>query len=170
MKKLITLGFFIIFFLFTSSNALAVEIGTPLEGSGCLITPDGGAELGKVVTIDCFPIILSNIILWLLIFTGAVALIMLILSGYKFLASGGDPKQAEGAKKTLTFAIIGMILIFLSFAIVTFLGKTTGVACLNTRFGFEKCYKVRECTTRAECPSPRIQRCSNGQCINEGLD
>lgn len=95
---------------------------------------------GNVVTLSCLPILLGNVIFWLLVLAGITALFFIILSGFKFVTSGGDPKQAEGARKTLTFAVIGLILILTSFAIVRIISQVTGVRtdCL-TRFGFTQC-------------------------------
>ena len=103
-----------------------------LAGNDCVV--DGAA------TISCFPIIIGNVIYWLLILAGIVALAFIILSGFKFLTSGGDPKQAEGARKTLTYAVIGLVLVLLSFGIVRVIGQVTGVRenCI-TRFGFTQC-------------------------------
>lgn len=103
-----------------------------LYDSGCLT--DGAA------TINCFPIIVGNVIFWLLVLAGITAVAMVIFSGFKFVTSGGDPKQAEGARKTLTFAVLGLVLILMSFIIMPFIAKATGVkeACI-TRFGFTQC-------------------------------
>lgn len=90
---------------------------------------------GNVLTIDCIPIIVQNVIFWLLVFAGTAALILLLIGGIKFITSGGDPKQTEGARKTLTYAILGLILILLSFAIIRFIAQVTGVDCI-TKFGF----------------------------------
>lgn len=106
-----------------------------LKNSECLV---GGGD--QVATINCFPIIVSNIIFWLLVLSAIIAVIFIIISGFKFVTSGGDAKQAEGAKKTLTFAVLGFALILLSFIILPVIAKATGVreACI-TRFGLSQC-------------------------------
>jgi hypothetical protein len=58
---------------------------------------------------------------------GVVLFIMLIMGGFKFITAGGDPKAIEGAKKTLTYAIGGIVLIALSFLILRFISIFTGV-------------------------------------------
>lgn len=94
--------------------------------------------INNVASINCVPYIIQNVIFWLLLFAGTVAVILIIFSGIKFITSGGDPKQTEGARKTLTFTLAGLILILLSFAILRFIAQTTGVGCI-TRFGFRQC-------------------------------
>lgn len=51
---------------------------------------------------------------WILGFAGALAVLFIILGGIQYITSAGDPKKVETAKKTLTYAIIGLIFIVLS--------------------------------------------------------
>lgn len=60
-------------------------------------------------------------------FAGIALFIMLLIGGFKFITSGGDPKAAGAAKQTLTFAVVGMILIACSFLIIRIIGQFTGV-------------------------------------------
>ena len=70
--------------------------------------------------------IFSNVVGVALAFAGIVLFIMLIVGGFKFITAGGDPKGIEGAKKTLTYAIAGIVLIALSFLILRFIEEFTG--------------------------------------------
>jgi heme O synthase-like polyprenyltransferase len=76
---------------------------------------------------------------WAIGLASLVAMFFIIFGGFKFLTSGGDPKQVEGARKTLTYAIIGLILIFLAFAIIKLVGTITGANCISLPFGFNNC-------------------------------
>lgn len=58
---------------------------------------------------------------------GIVLFIMLLSGGFKYITSGGDPKGIEGAKKTLTYAIGGMIFLAMAFLILRFIQEFTGV-------------------------------------------
>jgi len=98
---------------------------------GC-VTADG------VPTLKCLPAVFQNIVTAALILAGIVAVILIVLSGIKLITSGGDPKQVEGARKTMTYAIIGLVLILLSFFIIKLIGFMTGVDCIN-QFGFNSC-------------------------------
>ncbi|HBB76424.1 MAG: hypothetical protein A2186_01830 [Candidatus Levybacteria bacterium RIFOXYA1_FULL_41_10] len=88
-----------------------------------------------VATLACIPSLLQNLIQFALVFAGIIALFLIIFSGIKFITSGGDPKQLESAKKTLTFAIGGLFLILLSFLIVSTIAQITGVDSIK-KFGF----------------------------------
>jgi hypothetical protein len=97
--------------------------------AGC---PSGaGIGVNTVWTLDCvFPLV-ANFVSLALTLAGIVAMFLIIYSGIKFMLSSGDPKQLEGARNTLIYAILGLLLVFFSFGIVLFISNLTGVACLN---------------------------------------
>lgn len=98
---------------------------------------------GYILTLSCIFPLFANIILWALGLAGTVAIFMIIFSGYQMLFSGGDAKAVDGARKTLSFAILGLFLIFLSFLILNIIATITGVACLGNilqgNLGFTSC-------------------------------
>ncbi len=59
----------------------------------------------------------TNTVLYIV---GIIAVIMLIIGGIKYVVSGGDSKKVTDAKNTVLYAIIGLIIAFLAFAIVNF--------------------------------------------------
>lgn len=59
----------------------------------------------------------TNTILYIV---GVIAVIMLIIGGIKYVVSGGDAKKVTDAKNTVLYAIIGLVICFLAFAIVNF--------------------------------------------------
>ena len=59
----------------------------------------------------------TNTILYIV---GIIAVIMLIIGGIRYVISGGDAKKVTDAKNTVLYAIIGLIIAFLAFAIVNF--------------------------------------------------
>lgn len=91
-------------------------------------------------TINCIIPLFTNIISWLFALAGTVGLFLIIFSGIKFVTSGGDPKQVEGARKTLTYAIIGLMVIFFSYLIINLISSFTGVGCIKV-FGLDSCQK-----------------------------
>lgn len=71
--------------------------------------------------------IFENVVRLALGFAGIVLFLLLIVGGFKYMTSGGDPKAVEGAKKTLTYAIGGLIVILLSYLILVLISTITGV-------------------------------------------
>jgi hypothetical protein len=58
---------------------------------------------------------------------GVIAVIMIIIGGLKYITSGGDSGNVTGAKNTILYAIIGLVIVALSQIIVRFvLAKVTG--------------------------------------------
>lgn len=84
-------------------------------------------ENGDVATLACIPVIVRNIISAALAFSGLVALILIIYAGILYISSKGDQAKIDTAKKTLTYAIIGLVVIFLSFFIISIISSLTGV-------------------------------------------
>jgi uncharacterized membrane protein len=88
----------------------------------------------NVATLRCIPIVFSNVIRAALVFVGVIALLFIIYAGFSFVTSGGDPKKVQGARQTMTFAIIGLIVVLLSFAILFFIGYATNTSSCITSF------------------------------------
>lgn len=61
-----------------------------------------------------------TIINYFLSFVGLIAVIALIWSGFLWVTSGGDDERYEKGKKGVLYALLGIILILLSYAIVSF--------------------------------------------------
>lgn len=64
-----------------------------------------------------------NIMLFVI---GAVAVIMLIYGGVKYVVSGGAQDKVAEAKNTILYAIVGIVVAILAFAVVNFV--VTGLA------------------------------------------
>lgn len=56
----------------------------------------------------------------LLFIIGAVAVIMLIIGGIRYVVSGGDSSAVTGAKNTILYAVIGIVVALLAYALVHF--------------------------------------------------
>lgn len=51
---------------------------------------------------------------------GAIAVLFLIVGGLRYVVSNGDPKAVEGAKNTILYSIVGIVVAILSYAAVQF--------------------------------------------------
>lgn len=72
-------------------------------------------------------IVFANVVKSALGFAAIVLFILLVVGGFKYITSGGDPKAVEGAKKTLTSAITGLVIILISYLVLVLIYKITGV-------------------------------------------
>ena len=54
------------------------------------------------------------------IVAGAVAVIIIILSGIRFITANGDSSKAAGARSGIIYALIGLVVIIVASSIITF--------------------------------------------------
>jgi len=80
-----------------------------------------------IATIEHLGGLIKRIIEYGLGFAGIVLFILLVIGGFKFITSGGDPKAVEGAKKTLTSAIMGLVIILVAYLLLVLITTITGV-------------------------------------------
>ena len=72
--------------------------------------------------------VFSRITNTVLLIVGLISVIMLVYGGLRYILSGGDSKKVTDAKNTVLYAIIGLIISLLAFAIVNFvLNSVIGV-------------------------------------------
>ena len=86
--------------------------------------PTGEAD---VATIKSFEGLFNNVLLVVLSLLGIVTFIMILVGGFKYLTSGGDAKQAEAAKGTMTYGIIGLAAAIGAWFILLAIQNFTGV-------------------------------------------
>lgn len=90
---------------------------TACDGLSAVGASCGGGQAG----VDSAVAGVINVLLYIV---GAAAVIMLIVGGLRYITSGGDAQAATAAKNTIMYAIIGLIVALLAYAIVNFvLGK-----------------------------------------------
>lgn len=123
MKKLKTsLMSLLILFSFlaaTPSQVLAASTtkedicaGVALTGGDC---SDGGG-----VSVESIIGTVINVISFIV---GVIAVIMIIIGGLRYITSGGDSNNTKGAKDTILYAIIGLVVVAMAQIIVRFVIK-----------------------------------------------
>ena len=71
--------------------------------------------------------IVSGILVFVFPLAGLILLLYLLYGGYNMMLSGGDPKRAATAKSIMTTALIGFVIIFMSYWIVKIVGSILGL-------------------------------------------
>lgn len=97
-----------------------LDQGTCLStNSGSCDTEDPNEKVNTIITtvINIFSLVV-----------GVVSVIMIIIGGLKYITSGGEAGNVSGAKNTILYAIIGLVIVALSQVIVRFVLQrvTTG--------------------------------------------
>lgn len=102
-----------------------------MDWTGCL--RDNG-----IATLNCVPVVITSVTNALFSLAAVTAVFFIVFSGIKFLTSGGDPVKVEQARRTITFAIIGLILVLMSFFIIKLISNVLNTDCIN-KFNLVNC-------------------------------
>lgn len=95
-----------------SSSVLAGSTSASQILSGANESGQGGAD---AVTVDGSIETITNVLLFLV---GVVSVIMLIIGGFRYTTSNGDSGQIKSAKDTILYAIVGLLVAIMAYAIV----------------------------------------------------
>lgn len=95
-------------------NGDPISIGT---GGNSHIPIGGAAALSKILQLGYSLAIIFGILF---------CLYVLIMSGRQYMMSGGDKQKMENVRHRLSYAIIGLIIIFLSYFIISILTNFFG--------------------------------------------
>ncbi len=117
--------------IFDKFNSLAlwgVVYATSNTTSRVVIDPPANATTLERITIQA---LISGLISLVFIVASLVFFFMLVTGGIKWMMAGGDKEKVGGARSQLTSALIGLIVIFLSWAISQLLRTLFGVDILG---------------------------------------
>jgi len=73
------------------------------------------------VSVDNVPAIAINAMLGI---AGSLSVIFVIVGALQYVTSAGDPARLSSAKRTITYAIVGVVISALAFLIVAFVVKS----------------------------------------------
>lgn len=109
MKKTIILCLLL---LLAATSAQAVQVQNPAAG----FFADWGNNTFQGVMIKIIHILLG--------LTGLISMLFLIIGGFQYITSGANADLAEQGKKTVRNAIIGLVIVILSYIIVVVVVNT----------------------------------------------
>lgn len=98
------------------SSVSAACSGTGAKGQ----VLSGVGETGGDCNGSGFTSVLSTVVSIISYIAGALAVIMIIVAGLKYITSGGDSNKIGSAKSTLVYAIVGLVIAALAELIVHF--------------------------------------------------
>jgi hypothetical protein len=78
--------------------------------------------LPKVPTTGRLVLIFNTV----LAITGAIAVLIIVIAGFKYIISQGNPNDVATARNAIIYALIGLIVIMFAFAIVNFVLEGLG--------------------------------------------
>jgi hypothetical protein len=106
-----------------------------VAGVGAVALPVGDASAINVIKDQCAvntsspicvaqkddaTVMIKTVINTMLYILGIIAVIMIVVSGIRYVTSTGDASRVKAAKDTLTYSVVGLVVAILAFTIVNF--------------------------------------------------
>ena len=102
------------------SSAGAIDVFSGAQCTGGTSSASKGGEKICGAQGDKLPDLIKNVINLLLFVVGIIAVIAIIIGGIRYTTSNGDSSQTKAAKDTILYAVIGLVVAIMAFAIVNF--------------------------------------------------
>jgi len=118
---LFSLSSFIFYLLSFPAPVSAQAIGSSWNNGRCVSSADP-----TVPTIQGVECLFENVLKVVVTVAGLAFLIMFIVGGFQYMQSSNDPKATAAASSTLTYALIGLVGVIVSWLILSFIGTFTG--------------------------------------------
>jgi len=103
-----------------------LSCGVSLNTANGDCTNDTSTGAGKVQGIVTDMINIFSLVV------GIISVIMIIYGGFKYITSGGDSGNVTGARNTITYAVIGLVIVALAQFVVQFVLNKVTTAGSNT--------------------------------------
>lgn len=105
------LAFLLAFVFVPSSYAFDLTVA---DGANAARGSDQAADLFGATGIFTT---LSNVMLFIV---GAISVIMIVIGGMRYVVSGGNTANVAAAKNTILYAIVGLVIAMLAYAVINF--------------------------------------------------
>jgi len=119
--------FAMVMFAFTAMNTAVVLTAQAMDDNATLgfdIIDDQGIGLANNEISD--PRVMAiNIVKFFMTFLGIIAVVIILLGGFKWMTAAGNEDKVAEAKKLLVAGIIGLAIIVSAYVIVNFVITTT---------------------------------------------
>lgn len=147
---------------------LALLIGPPALAAGNFGLSDAARSAG-LSTSGTLPSLIGNIIKVALGFVGTIFLLLTLFAGFKWMTARGDAKAIDEAKKMITGAVTGILLIAAAYAITSFVlaaaSGTSGADGGAQEIADGTVSTGGTCIASADCATV-TDVCENSRCVS----
>ncbi|OGZ39931.1 MAG: hypothetical protein A3I20_03350 [Candidatus Portnoybacteria bacterium RIFCSPLOWO2_02_FULL_40_15] len=119
-------NYFRFFTLFFIVVLVILILGLPLS----IVKADAVSDtwsIPKIIRADTFTEVFLLIADWVAGIVATLAVLVIMIGGIQYMASGGNEKKIEGARKTIQWSVIGLGIVLLSWSLLNELTKILGV-------------------------------------------
>lgn len=99
-----------------------VNLSVPVGGD---VLPGGSFNAADIKTSFAFAKLIPFALKYALGLAAALTVIALIIGGYRLMTTYGNPEKQQAARKTIQYALIGLIVAITAFGIVTIITQFT---------------------------------------------
>jgi hypothetical protein len=131
MKKILVISLFLII-AFTKTTQAS---GGDVLGSLIMTGGSGTYDVGKYEDTD-IAVYIGNIIQYILGFLGVIFLVLLIYSGFLWMTARGESDAVSTSKDILTNAIIGLIIVLMSYVVTSYVISKLASTTTTDKGGF----------------------------------
>lgn len=131
------------------------------------VPPFGGTRLNENSGLS---ILIKYFYEWAISLGGLAVFVVLVLAGFQFLTSAGNPAQMSEAKERMQSAALGLVLLLGSVLILNTINPQ--LTTLSLKFqphikGIDTCEEDKDCPENKGIDDPKkfIQKCGDGFCI-----
>lgn len=155
IKRTLIAGMLLLGFSVSSLALVNMPVSAAVDPKQQACIGTGGTWNGSTNTCgsnagtDDLTTVIGTIVNALLFIIGVLSVVMIIVGAIRYTVSNGDPKAAETGRNTIFYAVIGLVVAFLAYAIVNWV---TGVfdparSCTSSGGTYDTTTKV--CTPAA---------------------
>ena len=121
IKKIIPCSAFIFIFeiLFTGINN-EISAADVIERT----KPEGG--IPNPIDTTSFTVLLERIIGYLIVIGAPILALMVLYGGFMILTAGGNPEKFKTGKDVILYAVIGYVIILVSWGVIYIIGEILG--------------------------------------------
>jgi hypothetical protein len=100
------------------------------------VQTDEGVDIGSLLPkmwrdFDSVGGLIGAVLPWVMTIAAVLVFLFLLWGGIQYIFSQGNPKESQAAQRRITYAIIGLVILILSFLVIQAVQKWTGIPILE---------------------------------------
>ncbi len=114
--------------MFVMLPTLIAQFGDGFDTTGLPLSENAASDEGALTN---FELIISNFVGFMTIMAGIFFLIYFIIAAFNWVTSGGESSKLQASRDRMLHAVLGLIIVVGSYAIVGLLGTIIGLDVLR---------------------------------------